>query len=204
MNSHIDNYISKSEAFAKPILTHLRKIIHTACPDVEETVKWSFPHFMYKKSILCSMASFKQHCAFTFWLASQMEDTDKILLAGEDRNSMGHLGQLKSIKDIPSEKILAKYIKQAMVLIDKGVKLSKKTAATTKELAIPDYFIKALKQNKKALINFENFNYTNKKEYVEWIAETKTEDTRNKRIEQSVEWLAEGKIRNWKDVSRKS
>ncbi len=200
-DKRIDYYISKSADFAQPILIRLRHAVHKGCGDVKETMKWSFPHFEYKGSILCTMASFKEHCAFGFWLAPLMEDPDKIFLTDEDKTAMGHLGQIKSIKDLPAEKILLKYIKQAMKLIDQGAKLSKAPKASqSAELLIPDHFKKELKKNKVALINFEKFNYTNKKEYVQWITEAKTESTREKRMKQAIEWIAEGKIRNWKYV----
>jgi len=194
----IDGYIVRSADFAIPILQHLRAVVHEACPDVQETMKWSFPHFQYKKTILCSMASFKQHCAFGFWLGSQMKDPEGILEKGE-RSSMGHLGRITSLKDIPSKKILIKYLKEAMVLIDKGAKLEKKTAAPAKKaLVVPSYFLSALKKNKNAYLTFMNFSYSHRKEYVQWITEAKTLETRNKRMNVAIAWLEEGKSRNWK------
>ena len=196
----IDAYIEKIADFAKPIMTHLRELVHTTCPDVEETWKWSFPHFMYKSAILCSMAAFKEHCVFGFWKASLLEDKDMILTI-KDRESMGHLGKIESIKDLPKDAVLKKYIKAAMKLNEEGVKLPARTKATEEqknELAIPDYFTKELKKNKKAEKIFNDFRYSHKKEYVEWFEEAKTEATRNKRIAQAMEWIEEGKSRNWK------
>jgi uncharacterized protein YdeI (YjbR/CyaY-like superfamily) len=193
-DKRIDAYISKSADFAKPILTHLRELVHKACPEVEETLKWSFPHFDYK-GIMCSMAAFKQHCAFTFWKAPLIKDTHKIL----GRDAMGHFGHIKSLKDLPSDKIMLDYLKQAVKLNDEGVKKEVKPKATEKkELEVPDYFITALKKNKKAFIFFENSSYSYKKEYLEWITEAKTEETRNKRMATAIEWIAEEKHRLWK------
>ncbi|MEO8211146.1 MAG: DUF1801 domain-containing protein, partial [bacterium] len=107
-NERIDSYIEKSAEFARPILEHIRELVHKACPDVEETWKWSFPHFDYMGSNVCSMAAFKQHCTFGFRKASIMSDPDKILKG--EKTAMGHLGQIKSLKDLPSDKILIKYI----------------------------------------------------------------------------------------------
>lgn len=198
-DKRIDAYILKSADFAKPILNHIRKVVQDACPEVKETIKWSFPNFEYNNSILCSMASFKQHCAFGFWLTAVMKDPDKIFLKGDNKTAMGSLGQLKKLEDLPSDKILSKYIKEAMKLIDEGVKLPKKESVSkTKELEIPDYFMKAVKKNKLSIATFEKFSYSQRKEYVVWVTEAKTEETRMKRLETTVEWLAEGKIRNWK------
>lgn len=196
MDKRVDSYITKAADFAKPILDHLRKQVHIVCPQVEESIKWSFPHFSYKGEILCSMAAFKHHCAFVFWKASLMKD--KTLMENAKRESaMGHLGKIKSLKDLPSAKKLQAYIKEAMKLIEAGVKVQKVKPVKT-VLKIPGYFLSALKRNKQAQKTFEAFSYSNKKDYLQWITEAKTEVTREKRIETALEWMAEGKPRNWK------
>lgn len=200
-DKRVELYISKAATFAQPILWHITELVHKACPDVEETFKWSFPCFIYKENILCSMAAFKQHASFGFWLESKMKDPDKVLSRGKKREGMGHLGKLTSLKDFPSDKIMIAYIKEAMRLIDKGEKLTKKAPATKKALKIPSYFTAAVKKNKKALNTFEGFSPSHKKEYVMWVTEAKTEETRNKRLKTAIEWMAEGKIRNWKYVN---
>jgi len=192
----IDAYISKAEVFARPLLLHIRKLVHKACPDITETMKWSFPHFEYK-GVVCSMASFKQHCAFGFWKASIMKDPNNILQI-KDRGAMGHFDRITSIKDLPSDKIMMAYIKEAVALNEAGIKLPSKPKAYPKTLDIPAYITTALKKNKKANSIFEAFPYSHKKEYVEWINEAKTEPTRAKRIATMLEWLEEGKDRNWK------
>ena len=197
-DKRIDAYIEKSADFAKPVLTHLRALVHRACPEVVETVKWSFPHFEYK-GILCSMAAFKQHCSFGFWKAAVMDDP-KDILESVGKTGMGHLGNIKSVKDLPSDKILTTYVKAAMKLNDDNITVPKPKAAEKKELEVPDYFTKALNKNKQALKTFKAFSYSNQKEYVDWVTEAKTEETRNKRIATALEWLAEGKIKNWKYV----
>lgn len=193
----IDAYIAKSADFAKPILTHLRELVHKACPDVVETIKWGMPSFEYK-GILCGFASFKAHCSFGFWKASLMKDNELLLSNAKSEAAMGHLGKLTSLKDLPSDKRITAWIKDAMRLNDEGVKVEKKKPVTQKELEIPGYFTKAVQKNKKAWKVFEAFSPSNKKEYVLWVDEAKTEDTRNKRLEQAIEWMAEGKPRNWK------
>lgn len=193
----IDAYIDKSAAFAKPILNHLRKLIHKACPQVEETMKWSFPHFDYKGEMMCSMASFKQHCSFGFWKASLMKDP-VLLETAKSEVAMGHLGKITSLKDLPSDKQLTAWIKEAMKLNDEGVKVKKEKPVVTKEIPVPADLIAALKKNKKAFAIFEQFPPSHKKEYIQWIEEAKREETRKKRIEQTVEWVAENKQRNWK------
>lgn len=197
-NKKVDDYITLSAEFAKPILWHIMELVHTACPDVEETFKWSFPFFMYKGENLCHMAAFKHHCSFGFWLESKMKDPNKILRRGEEREGMGHLGKLTSLKDFPSDKIMIAYIKEAMALIDKGEKLNKATPKSKTPLKIPAYFKTALSKNKKALNTFENFTYSQKKEYVTWVTEAKTETTRDSRLKTAIQWMSEGKIRNWK------
>jgi uncharacterized protein YdeI (YjbR/CyaY-like superfamily) len=197
----VDDYIYKAELFAQPLLIHLRGLVHKNCSTVVETIKWGFPHFEYNKGNMCSMASFKQHCAFGFWLAPIMKDPDKIFVLAGEKGAMGHLGQIKTLSDLPSEAILSSYIQEAMQLIDSGAKLkTRKVEASKKELIIPSYFTSALESNIKAKACFEAFSYSNKKEYLDWITEAKTEATRNKRLDQAFKWMAEGKIRNWKYV----
>jgi uncharacterized protein YdeI (YjbR/CyaY-like superfamily) len=198
-DKRIDAYIARSEAFAKPILTHLRALVHKACPEVEETMKWSFPHFDYKGSVMCSMASFKQHCAFSFWKAALMKDADKLVGMAKTEEAMGHLGRITSLKDLPSDKIMLGYIKDAMKLNEAGIKTpGRKKTDVAQELEIPDFLTAALKKNKKAKATFDAFSYSNKKEYVVWLADAKTEATREKRLADAIEWMSEGKIRHWK------
>ncbi len=190
----VDAYIAKAQPFAQPVMIHLRKLVHKVCPEVEETIKWGFTAFDYKGPF-CTMASFKAHCAFGFWKTKLIHDPEGILT----RDSMGSLGKLTSVKDLPSDKILTAFLKAAMKLNEEGVKLPKpKKTASPKPLVIPDYIIKALKKDKKALATFEAFAPSHRKEYVEWITEAKTEETRNRRIATMMELLAEGKSRNWK------
>jgi uncharacterized protein YdeI (YjbR/CyaY-like superfamily) len=197
----IDAYIAKSADFAKPILTHLRKLIHENCPSVEETMKWSFPHFTYKSPadksprILCSMASFKQHCALGFWYL-QGTDSDREASTGP---AMGQYGRITSLSDLPKDKVLSQHIKEAVKAHDSGIKPRPAPRPTEKkELKIPDYLTAALKKNKKAKVTFDQFNYSNKKEYVDWLTEAKTDETRKKRLDTAIEWMSEGKPRNWK------
>jgi hypothetical protein len=189
----VDAYIAKSADFAKPILTHLRKLVHTHCPEATETIKWSMPHFDYQGGIFCNMAAFKQHCAFGFWLGE---------LLGVESGSgkaMGDFGRITALDDLPGDKEIARLIKAAMKLHDAGAKLPSREKPTAKKaLMIPPAFMAAVRKNKKALATFEGFSYTNKKEYVEWFTEAKTEVTREKRLAQAIEWMAEGKVRNWK------
>ncbi len=201
-DKRIDAYIAKSADYAKPILNHIRELVHKTCPDVEENIKWGHPHFDYK-GVFCGMAAFKQHTTFGFWKASLMKESLGKFTNAED-TAWGSLGQLKNLKDLPSDKILVACIKEAMKLNDEGVKLPQpKRTTEKKEVVVPDYFIKALSKNKTAKKIFEESSYSHKKEYVEWITEAKTEETRNKRIATAIEWIAEGKGRNWKYEKKK-
>ena len=194
----IDTYIIKSADFAIPILNHIRELVHAACPDVEEKMKWSFPHFDYRGEMMCSMAAFKQHAVMGFWKAALMKDAS-LLETARSEVAMGHLGKITSLKDLPSDKKIIAWIKEAMKLNELGKKLpAKKVATEKKELEVPGYFLKALKQNKKALQTFQAFSYSNKKEYLQWVTEAKTEATRDSRLVTAVEWMSEGKIRHWK------
>ncbi|MBL7847415.1 MAG: YdeI/OmpD-associated family protein [Cyclobacteriaceae bacterium] len=195
-DKRVDAYIAKSADFAQPILNHLRDLVHQACPEVQETIKWGFPHFEYH-GVVCSMASFKKHCAFGFWKAKLMADYEKSLMpVGE--TAMGHFGRIASLKDLPSDARVRKYIKEACRLNEMGAKVARPKASPKKPLTVPAYFRKELALNPLAKATFDKFSYSHKKDYVEWITEAKTEITRNKRISTSIEWLSEGKGRNWK------
>ncbi|HEY4285616.1 MAG TPA: YdeI/OmpD-associated family protein [Puia sp.] len=196
--SRIDAYIAKSAEFARPILEHIRKLVHKACPDATETVKWSMPFFECNGTILCNMAAFKQHCSFGFWNASQLKDKEGVLKI-KDKNAMGHLDRITSLKDLPADKTMIAYIKEAAQLIREGKNIPARTKKEPKaELPMPPALTAALKKNKKAQTVFEAFPPGHRREYIEWISEAKTEETRDKRIATTLEWLVEGKSRNWK------
>ncbi|MBV7536639.1 YdeI/OmpD-associated family protein [Duganella sp. sic0402] len=192
IDPRVDAYIAKSAEFAQAILTHLRAVVHATCPDVEETIKWGFPHFMYK-GMMCSMASFKAHCAFGFWKAE--------LLMADDarREAMGDFGRITSLKDLPPKKTLATYIRQAMKLNDDGVAApARAKPATPRALEIPDDLSAALDASPEARRHFDAFSPSKQRDYAEWLTEAKTEATRARRREQAIAWIAEGKARNWK------
>jgi len=187
----IDAYIDKAPDFAKPILRHLRKVVHAACPDVEETLKWGTPSFEYR-GMLCGMSAFKEHCAFGFWKG-------ELVLGKGSPALVSQFGRITSIRDLPSEKTLAGFVKKAMKLNEEGVKAPHMINRRSRPpLEAPDDFLKALKKNKTALTAFENFSPSHKREYVAWILEAKTDSTREKRLATALEWISEGKPRNWK------
>jgi uncharacterized protein YdeI (YjbR/CyaY-like superfamily) len=189
-DKRIDAYIANAADLAKPILIYLRELVHEGCPEVEETMKWSFPHFMFK-GILCSMAAFKQPCAFTLWKG-------KLILPDEKDGAMGQFGRITAISDLPPKKVLLQYIRKAADSNISGASVPRPARSKVKkELVVPDYFRAALKKNPKALTTFENFSYSHKKEYVQWITEAKREDTRDRRIKTAIDQIAVGKSRHW-------
>ena len=192
----IDQYIANAAPFAQPILKHLRKIVHTGCPDVEETMKWSMPHFDYK-GIMCGMAAHKQHCSFGFWREAELA-----LPKSRNKNGdgMGHFGRITSLADLPDDETLIGYVRQAVALKDAGVKKPKRPAPKAERavLEVPDYFRAALRNNTKAQQTFENFSYSRRKEYLEWVTGAKRDETRAQRLATAIAWMAEGKARNWK------
>jgi len=187
----IDAYIEKSADFAQPILRHLREVVHSACPNVVETMKWSFPHFDYK-GIMCSMAAFKGHCTFGFW------NGEEVLGRDAQGGAMGQFGRITSVKGLPPKKVLAGYVKKAVALKDAGARPKRSAAGKKADVAVPDDLAAALKRSAKARRAFESFSPSHKREYVEWITEAKRDATRARRIAQAIDWLAEGKARNWK------
>ena len=203
-DKRIDAYIEKAQPFARPILKHLRKLVHQGCPGVEETIKWSFPHFNYKGQMMCAMASFKEHCIFGFWKEKLLKDPNRFLKrrSADGGPAMGNLGRITSLRSMPPDRIILGFIRQAAVLNEKGIKISPMPRRGKTKLVIPNYIKRALQKNNKALETFTAFSYSNKKEYVEWITEAKTEKTRQARLSTAIQWMAEGKTRNWKYVKK--
>jgi uncharacterized protein YdeI (YjbR/CyaY-like superfamily) len=202
-NPAVDAYIEKALPFARPILNRIRRAVHKGCPGCVETIKWGMPSFDYNPSspsgkggAFCSMAAFKAHCAFSFWKAKLLEDP-KGVLETEKRTAMGHLGRITSVDELPDDAVLVSLIKQAAKLNEDGVKVAR---VTTKKppLKVPPAILAAIKRNKAALATWEAFAPSHKREYVEWITEAKTDATREKRMAQMLEQLADGKSRHWK------
>lgn len=192
----VDAYIAKSAEFAQPILEHLRTVVHESCPQVEEDMKWSMPYFMYE-GMLCGMAAFRQHCSLGFWKGS--------LVVGErgPESAMGQFGRITSVRDLPPKRVLTGYIRQAMKLNEDKVPSptrAKKTTASRAEPAVPPELARALGKSRRARQTFAAFSPSHRREYIQWISEAKREQTRQQRVETTIEWLEDGKARNWKYV----
>ena len=188
----VDAYLATAAPFARPILEHLRDVVHAACPGCEETMKWSVPHFLYGGAILCSMAAFKQHATFGFWKGALLD-------LGDRGQAMGQFGRLTGVADLPGKRELAGYIRQAMALQDAGVEAPKARPTRPRPpVAVPGDLAMALRHNPRAQATFDAFPPSHRREYVDWITGAKREDTRRKRLAQAIGWLAEGKPRNWK------
>jgi uncharacterized protein YdeI (YjbR/CyaY-like superfamily) len=202
LNPRVDAYLAKVNPFALPIMEHLRTLVHKGCPEVEETIKWSRPFFEYRGTILCNMSAFKEHCSFGFW----GEEIGAVLREARvlQEDGMGSLGRITSVKDLPSDKQLLGWIRQAAAFVASGQHTSpiaarhKVVKAPKPALETPTEFTAALKKNKKASAVFAAFSPSCKREYVEWIADAKRPETRDKRIATAIEWIADGKQRNWK------
>lgn len=190
----VDAYIEQAAPFAQPILRHLREVVHEAAPDIEETIKWGFPHFEYQGTV-CHMGAFKQHCAFGFTKGALVLPAEQQAAA----NAMSHFGRLAAIADLPDRATLAGYVREAVRLNREGIKAPKaKAAQRAAEAEVPPAFQAALAGNPAAAAAFAKFPPGYRREYVEWIAEAKREETRDRRIATAIEWIAEGKPRNWK------
>jgi uncharacterized protein YdeI (YjbR/CyaY-like superfamily) len=197
-DERVDAYIASSAEFARPILAYLREVVHAACPEVEEDMKWSFPHFMYK-GMLCSMASFKAHCAFGFWKGSLVFDAAKP--AANEDSAMGQLGRITKLADLPSRRALTRFIRKAVDLNDAGIKAAQRAkprAVRRATIRVPSDLASAMARNARARAAYEGFTYSHKKEYVQWIAEAKRPQTRSRRVDTAVRQMAEGKPLHWK------
>ncbi len=203
-DKRIDEYIAKAQPFAQPIMKKLRMLVHKANPEVTETIKWGMPSFDYKGAYF-SFAAFKQHCAGGFWKSKLINDPQGYLSERKNQGgeAMGNLGRITSLKDLPPDDVMIDFFVQAKKLNDEGVKVEKKKPAPKKELTVPKDLAALLNKNKKAKMIFEEFAPSHRREYIMWIEEAKTEETRSKRLATTVEWCAEGKSRNWKYERKK-
>ena len=184
----IDAYIARAQPFAQPILAKVRERVHSLVPDIEETMKWSHPAFCRNGKIVLGTAAFKEHAAVNFWRGQELGLEAK---AG----AMGQLGKLTTLEDLPAD--FDVIIARAAALSD--VPAPPKPKAEPK--ALPDMhpdFAAALEKAPQARQAFESFAPGHRREYLEWVAEAKQDSTRQKRIASALEWLAQGKRRNWK------
>jgi uncharacterized protein YdeI (YjbR/CyaY-like superfamily) len=188
----IDDYIDKAAEFARPILQELRARVHAACPEAHETIKWGAPTFTYRDKQLALMAAFKHHVAFNLPHGSAVVD------AGDAENdAMGQFGRITSIADLPDTRAFAKYVCAAMKLIEQGVPARAAKPAKPPPVA-PSDLLEALAGNDAARRTFEGFPPGKQRDYIDWLTDASREETRRRRLAQAIEWLAEGKARNWK------
>jgi uncharacterized protein YdeI (YjbR/CyaY-like superfamily) len=194
----VDAYGETAEAFAKPMLAHLRGLIRAACPEVVETMKWGIPHFDYRGEMMCIFAAYKAHCSFSFWKDSLMSDAR--LKANADLPAAKRfMGKLTRLADLPADAELAAWIREAMSLNEQGVKLPpRKPTSGPKAAGVPAAFAERLAANPSVKAVFESKSASFQKEYNLWIGEAKTDATRDKRIDEALAWIAEGKGRFWK------
>lgn len=191
----VDAYIERSADFARPILKHVRKVVHAALPTVEEDLKWGMPHFMYN-GMLCGMAAFKRHCSFGFWRAKELAKLHKEFAPSDE--AMYQFGRITKKSDLPSDKLITKLVNAAAALNECGPKPRPTAKSKKPARKMPPAFLAALKKNKKAHAAFAAFSPSHQREYIEWIAEAKRDETRDRRIATAIEWIAAGKSRNWK------
>jgi uncharacterized protein YdeI (YjbR/CyaY-like superfamily) len=190
----VDAYIAKSAEFARPILRHLRALVHQACPEAEETIKWGMPSFVHH-GIICGMAGFKAHCAFGFWRRGLTDEIAKTGVKAEQ--AMGSLGRITSRKDLPGDRAMLGYIRKAAKLNEAGVRARPKPRPKP-ALPVPADLAGALKKNAKAAKAFAAFSPSARREYIEWITEAKRPETRLARLTTTVQWVAAGQRRDWK------
>jgi uncharacterized protein YdeI (YjbR/CyaY-like superfamily) len=187
----VDAYIAEAAPFARPILVHLRSLVHRAAPAITETIKWGMPFFEHE-GIVCHMAAFKAHCAFGFWRGGRIEKT------GKEGEAMGQFGRIAKLADLPPDKTVLAQVKKAAALNLAGGNAARPLRRPKEPIPVPDDFRAALAGTGAAKATFDGFAPGRQREYLEWITEAKSAATRVKRIATAVEWLAEGQPRNWK------
>ena len=123
---------------------------------------------------------------------------------GSGAGAGGSIGRLTSVKDLPSDATLSAYIKKAMKLNDEGVPATHMVNRKKhKPLPVPADLKTALSKDAKAKAGFDAFSPSAQRDDIEWLLEAKSEETRERRLATAVEWMAEGKRRNWKYEAKK-
>ena len=192
----VDDYIERAAPFAQPILAHIRGLWHQACPDILEEIKWGAPHFTHK-GIVGAMAGFKQHVSMGFWNRKLLSDPEGLF---KDTDCT-HLSAIKagSVGELPDDRILLAYMQEAFDLNERGVK---RAAGKREALVVPEALADALAESPAARKTYEGFSWSNQKDYVEWVDSAKQAATRHRRVAQAIEWMEEGKPRNWKYMKK--
>ncbi|MFZ1743871.1 MAG: YdeI/OmpD-associated family protein [Pontixanthobacter sp.] len=183
-DKRVDDYIASAKPFAQPILTHLRKLIHRALPDVEECIKWGMPHFMIGGKNLVGLAAFKAHASMVI----HHEEAKQ----GE---GMGQFGKVHEMSHLPDDEAIILRLQRAAEAM--GTPRPRK-AKSKPDILVPDYFQIALNENPTAKATFDGFAPSHRREYLEWIVGAKRPETRSKRVTEAIAFLTEGKRRNWK------
>ena len=189
----VDAYISRSPEFARPVLKRLRKLVHEGCPGVEEDIKWGAPHFLFR-GMFCGMAAFKNHCAFGFWNTA-------ILPANKE--AMGHLGRITAVSGLPPDREIVGYVREAARLAESGVKPARERKHPQRAFPVPADLRAAFRKSPRARSTFAAFSPSGQQDYLEWFAKAKGEDTRRKRLATGIEWMEQGKPRNWKYMAKR-
>lgn len=196
-NPRVDEYIEKAQPFARPILKHVRELMHTGCPDLTETIKWGMPHFEYH-GVIASMAAFKEHAVFGFWKQDLIPGMNQYV---KEKEAMGSWGRITSLDGIPPDKDIIGFVKVAAKLNEEGITLPRR-APKPVVVNMPDDFLKEIRKNKKAFETYEAFSPSNKRDYADWITDAKTDETRQERMKTAIEWMSEGKPRMWKYMKK--
>ncbi|MEO9802317.1 MAG: YdeI/OmpD-associated family protein [Reichenbachiella sp.] len=189
----IDAYLTTVSSEHRPVLELIRKTVNAVDDRIQEDWKWRAPCFSLE-GLVCWFVAFKSHVGLNFFKGALIEDIHNAFVESEDEDKGNRMIHFKSIDEV-KVKVIQDYVKQAVLLNEQGIKID---FPKRKTLETPDYLIEALNKNKKAKDVFESFTDAQRKDYIEWLVEAKREETRNKRMTQAIEWIAEGKTRNWK------
>jgi uncharacterized protein YdeI (YjbR/CyaY-like superfamily) len=188
----VDAYIQRAAPFARPLLEQLRRDLHAASPDLDESIRWGMPAFLHGGRLVAMLAAFKAHASFGFWRANE---------AATAREGMGQFGRLTSLHDLPGAALIAEGVRAAIARAEAGAPRAPRKPARP-EAVVPDDLRAALAERPAAAATFAAFPPGQRREYVDWITEAKRSETRARRLVQALEWLDEGKTRNWKHTAR--
>lgn len=196
ITEQINLYIAEQPEWQRKLLVRLRQLIHSTDAEVEETWKWNSPHFDHQ-GIMVGLQAFKEHVAVWFHKGSLIKDPKKLFEALPKGEEKGMRSYKLFEGDKLNEAAFIDLVKQAVALNAKGTKLTDAKPAR-KALVIPEDLEHVLHKDPTAWANWEAFNYSCKKEYIEWVTDAKQEETRKRRIAQALEKIREGESKEEK------
>lgn len=159
-------------------LRRLREILCTT--DLEEEVKWGAPCYTIDGKNVVGMAAFKAYFALWFHQGALLSDGKNVLInAQEGKTKALRQWRMTSVSEIRASDI-RRYVREAIKITREGRTIKPERS---RPLVLPPELATALEGNKSAAAAYRNLRPGLQREYADYIAEAKREDTKTRRID---------------------